>query len=204
MVENMQGSGPLLQMIGTIMSAIGSTPSKVINNETANHLDLWGNVLQALGTAIQVDEQEEINLEKYGNEIQAFGNVFEIAGSLLPLKNETKQQLEIKGNWMQAFGALLAVIDEIQDQPSYNKIMNLNGNVLSSVGNSYQAIGGMKQLSGNEEKAQILEVQGSWIQVVGSVLSFLAQNNDNTKKSKIKASDGLYPNNGFFKQKDKK
>lgn len=56
--------GSWIQAIGTVISAIGSTPSDENNKEFQFNLNLWGNVLQATGNAVLADVQEMITFEK--------------------------------------------------------------------------------------------------------------------------------------------
>ena len=177
--------GSWIQAIGTVISAIGSTPLDVIRKEFRNNLNLYGNVLQATGNALVADGQETISLEKIGNEIQAIGNTTVIAGMIITFSEETKQLLIIKGNWLQALGGGVALADEFEHRDTPEQIFNIIGNILQVIGNSLQAIGGIYELeknNGNNDRnhfdGQSLDVYGSWIQAVGSVISAI----DQTKK----------------------
>lgn len=169
---------------GTVMSAVGSTPFKKIEQSTLESLNLWGNVLQAAGNALQADQEPKPTLTKFGNQIQATGNVTVVSGMVIDLKKETQEKLIITGNWFQATGGLLAVADEIENNPPNHQgeltvAMNVIGNLLSSIGNSLQAIGGIEQLKGNEQSGEFTNTTGSWIQAVGSVISAMAASNIN-------------------------
>lgn len=174
--------GSWIQAIGTVISAIGNTPSSVIKSEFRYNLDLWGNVLQATGNALVADSQETISLEKIGNKVQAIGNTAVIAGMVITFKEETKQLLIIKGNWLQAVGGGIALSDELEHRATPEQTFNIIGNLLQVIGNSLQAIGGIYELENNDEKkdensidGQSLQVNGSWIQAVGSVISAIGQ-----------------------------
>lgn len=174
--------GSWIQAIGTVISAIGNTPSSVIKSEFLYNLDLWGNVLQATGNALVADSQETISLEKIGNKVQAIGNTTVIAGMVITFKEETKQLLIIKGNWLQAVGGGIALSDELEHRETPEQTFNIIGNLLQVIGNSLQAIGGIYELENNNEKkdensidGQSLQVNGSWIQAVGSVISAIGQ-----------------------------
>ena len=91
--------GALIAAIGTIIAAIGSTPFYFISSNVRKDLSVYGNVLQAVGNALEADGQGEISLEKIGNEIQSIGNVTVISGLVIEFKDETKIKLVIAGNW---------------------------------------------------------------------------------------------------------
>jgi hypothetical protein len=183
--QNKELYGSWLQAIGTVISAIGGTPSKRISSDIQNSLDLWGNVLQATGNALIADAQQEASLEKIGNEIQSIGNSLVIAGIVIDFKEETQKRLIITGNWFQALGGATALGDELQEEISkLYQIYNIIGNLLQSIGNSLQAIGGTYELKENNpilvhdessENGQTLQISGGWIQAIGSVLSLLGQ-----------------------------
>jgi hypothetical protein len=172
--------GSWIQAFGTVISAIGSTPSSVITSELQFDLNLWGNVLQATGNALVADALETISLEKIGEKVQAFGNTTVIAGMLIELNEIKNQLLIIKGNWLQALGGGIA--DEIESRVTPEQMLGIMGNLLQVFGNSLQAIGGIYELENNNEKkdrnnkdGQLLEVLGSWIQAIGSVISAISQ-----------------------------
>ncbi|MGX6443319.1 DUF6944 family repetitive protein [Neobacillus sp. K501] len=183
--------GAWIQAIGTVIAAVGSTPSKRLSSEFREHLSLWGNELQAAGNALIADAIGTFSLEKLGNEIQAIGNVTVIAGIVIDFQEETKQRLEITGNWLQALGGGTALPDDLVDEPSTIRTLNIAGNVLQIIGNSLQAISGTDELksklkekyngyqqsneANESEHGYSLDFYGSWIQAVGSVISAIAQ-----------------------------
>ncbi|WP_043932604.1 DUF6944 family repetitive protein [Bacillus sp. EB01] len=173
--------GSWIAAIGTISSAIGSTPSHFINSDLRKNLDLWGNVLQATGNALEADGQGAVSLEKLGNEIQSIGNVTVISGLISNFEKEIEQKLIISGNLIQALGGLVSLADELEDPTASGQLYNIIGNLLQSIGNSLQAIAGTYELK-NEQKGykihknpESLEVSGSWIQAIGSVISLIGQ-----------------------------
>lgn len=90
--------GAWLAAIGTVTSAVGSTPSLVIKKDLRNDLNLWGNVLQGVGNAVAADGQGELSLETIGNELQSVGNITVIAGLVIDFEDEVQQRLIIDGN----------------------------------------------------------------------------------------------------------
>jgi hypothetical protein len=133
--------GAWIQAIGTVMAAVGSTPS--LDSDIQESLNLWGNALQGTGNALIADAEEGFSLGKLGNEVQAIGNTIVIAGILLHVKEETKQKLDINGNFLQAVGGGIALPDDLLDDPSTIRTLNIAGNVLQIIGNSMQAYGGI-------------------------------------------------------------
>ncbi len=184
MSENVSSSAPWIQAIGTVMSAIGSTPLKNMPDQVSKSLNLWGNVLQAAGNSLQVNQEKQITLDKVGNQIQAFGNVTVVAGMVLNISEDTNQKLIITGNWFQALGGLLAFADGLDAHPP--NASNTVGNLMQSIGNSLQAVGGVMELEESEKNKYAIKIKtgetkesggnrldviGSWIQAIGSVLT---------------------------------
>ncbi|HDR7378784.1 MULTISPECIES: DUF6944 family repetitive protein [Bacillus cereus group] len=196
--------GAWVAAIGTITSAIGSTPFDFISSNVRKDLNIYGNVLQAVGNALEADGQGEVSLEKIGNEIQSIGNVTVISGLIIDFKEETQIKLVIAGNWTQALGGLTALADEFEDTSDKDESLNIIGNLLQSIGNSLQAIGGIDELKsirnedqsnkeGNvndvekdtntqvnnetneNEEGKLIDIIGSWVQAVGSVISLIGQ-----------------------------
>ena len=170
--------GAWIAAIGTIMSAVGSTPSNRLSEEKRNALNLWGNVLQGTGNALMADAEEGVSINKIGNEIQAIGNSTVITGIVIDFKEETKLRLNITGNWMQALGGAAAFGDGLTGYKNKGEALEINGNLLQAIGNSLQALSGTAELkesdkNRNENDSTSLNVIGSWIQAVGSVLSLL-------------------------------
>ncbi|MCF6139037.1 DUF6944 family repetitive protein [Pseudalkalibacillus berkeleyi] len=162
-------TGSWTQAVGTILAAIGSTPSFNLPKQVDKNLRIVGNALQALGNAIQAAGSPTITLETTGNKIQVVGNLTVIYGIVADIPNVKKQEFEIAGNWLQALGALLAVFEQLSD--IRKEFINILGNVLQSWGNSLQAIGGIIGLEGNDQLSTALDVNGSWIQALGSVFT---------------------------------
>jgi hypothetical protein len=193
--------GAWIQAIGTVMAAVGSTPS--LDSDIQESLNLWGNALQGTGNALIADAEEGFSLGKLGNEVQAIGNTIVIAGILLHVKEETKQKLDINGNFLQAVGGGIALPDDLLDDPSTIRTLNIAGNVLQIIGNSMQAYGGIEELKskrGNGDKfkgyeesnksqdishSDSLAINGSWIQAVGSMISAIAQAKETLNAIKV-------------------
>ncbi|HDR4863249.1 TPA: hypothetical protein QCR61_005622 [Bacillus cereus] len=205
--------GAWVAAIGTITSAIGSTPFDFISSNVRKDLNVYGNVLQAVGNALEADGQGEVSLEQIGNEIQSIGNVTVISGLIMEFKEETQIKLVIAGNWTQALGGLTALADEFEDTSDKDEYLNIIGNLLQSIGNSLQAIGGIEELrsirnedrsnkEGNindvekdidtqvnnetneNEEGKLIDIIGSWVQAVGSVISLIGQIREESEELK--------------------
>ncbi|SEM52315.1 hypothetical protein SAMN05192533_103235 [Mesobacillus persicus] len=179
--------GAWTQAIGTVVSAIGSTPFPYVSEQSLTNIDLIGNVMQGTGNALQADEVGE-PLEKLGNEIQAIGNSSCVTGIIIDFNEETKQKLIITGNWLQALGGLTVVGDQLKERSNGNQTLILIGNLLQAIGNSLQATsvtyelkdkeimyGAKGNQGGDTRYTQTLHVSGSWIQAVGSVMCLIGQ-----------------------------
>ncbi len=180
--------GAWLAAIGTVTAAVGSTPFRSLGESFRKDLNLIGNELQAVGNALEADGQGEENLEKIGNELQSVGNVTVVSGLVIDFEDITQQKLIISGNWIQALGGATALGDEFQDTSNINEIYNIIGNLLQVIGNSLQALSGVNELKTsyieNKETSKkkednnsiwSLDVVGSWIQAIGSVISLIGQ-----------------------------
>lgn len=168
--------GSVLSAIGTIEAAVGSTPFKNLSKSTSYDLRLTGNVLQATGSALSADGQGTISFEKLGDQIQAIGNSSVVAGLLLPVETNTEQKLIITGNWLQSLGSLVGLVDEFEDNTASGRAENIVGNLLQGIGNAMQAVGGIRELDKNDDTSFFsLDVIGSWIQTVGSIISLIGQ-----------------------------
>lgn len=167
--------GAFIAAVGTVISAVGSTPSK-FDDELIEALQLWGNLLQASGNALLADTIERLTLSKIGNEVQAIGNSTIITGIIIDFNEETKQRLDITGNWLQALGGAAGLVDGMEQGRSVKERLLVTGELLQVIGNSLQAISANNELQerGTKDDNKIIEAIGSWIQAVGSVLSFLA------------------------------
>lgn len=179
--------GSVLSTIGTIESAIGSTPFKNMSEKVSFNLRLQGNVLQATGNGLSADGQGNIfSLEYIGDVVQATGNSTVIIGLLIKFKNQIDQKLIISGNWLQALGSFVGLTDEFEDSTPFGRSYNIIGGFLQGIGNSMQALSGVYQLEDEKDvDAQFLGVLGSWIQAVGSVLSLIGQIKEETQEIQL-------------------
>ncbi|MFI8688200.1 DUF6944 family repetitive protein [Rossellomorea sp. NPDC077527] len=170
--------GAWVAAIGTVLAAIGSTPIKSIPENTLRSFNLVGNEMQATGNALEADAIEEFSLTKAGNEIQAIGNVTVIAGIVIDFNDNIKQELNIKGNLLQALGGSAALYDSFNEEHSMEVLYSIYGNLLQIIGNSLQAISGILEI--NDRDSGNINVVGSWIQAIGSIISALVQTKESS------------------------
>src|SRR5690625_1919476 len=161
-----------MQAIGTIISAIGNTPTIVRTEDSSRNLDLWGNVLQGTGNALIADSVEEITLDKIGNKIQTTGNMLIVFAFLRPVSEQVETELNIKGNMIQATGGSLSFVDALNEEMTVITLYDIYGNLLQIIGNSMQSIGGRKSLKEND--GETINTIGSWVQAIGSVLTLMS------------------------------
>jgi hypothetical protein len=166
--------GAWIQAVGTVLSAIGNTPSKSLSDDTLEQIDIMGNEMQAAGNALEADAiNNPFDLTKIGNQVQSIGNLTVLSGLIIDFNEVTKQELDIKGNLLQALGGSAAVADSLDEERTLDELLSIYGNALQVIGNSLQAISGIMEL--NNEDSGDLNVIGSWIQAVGAVLAALVQ-----------------------------
>ncbi|QNG60421.1 DUF6944 family repetitive protein [Metabacillus idriensis] len=165
--------GSWIQAIGTITAAVGSTPSNVLTDQQLENLNLIGNVLQATGNAILADTEDSLTLNKIGNMLQAIGNSTVVTSIIIDFNERTKQLLEIQGNLLQATGGGVALADAYEQEKSIEQMYSIYGNLLQVIGNSMQALAGSMELKG--EDPGNINVAGSWIQAIGSVISAIGE-----------------------------
>lgn len=162
--------GSWTQAIGTVVAAIGSTPSLPIHENGRKGLSLVGNVLQATGNGLEADSETTLTYAKLGNIIQATGNVTVSAGLSIDFPSDNEERLVISGDLIQALGAITAL-------GSASRSYMVIGNSLQAIGNSLQAIGGVRILRENVHTIwqqgdgnETLIAIGSWTQALGTIL----------------------------------
>ncbi|MCA0970241.1 hypothetical protein LCM20_06550 [Halobacillus litoralis] len=149
-----------VQAVGTIVAAIGETPSFSWTPEQMENLLLWGNVLQATGNGLSADLNDPQSLDHLGNIIQASGNSTIIAGTILDVSPEQELAFTIKGNQLQALGSSLSLVEGLERRDAihfYSNALQVKGNIL--------------QAEGARRARKDWSLAGSWIQATGATLS---------------------------------
>lgn len=158
-------AGNWIEAIGTVITAIGSTPSTVFSQQTLNDFNIIGNILEAGGTAIAA-EGEDALLDIVGDQLQAIGNITVVAG-IMGNNEQTSQLLQMQGNLLQVVG--LGVTINTQGKQTLLQTINNTGNII-------QLIGTVIQVFANTETQEGIEMNaiGAWIQVVGAIITALS------------------------------
>ncbi|MEH7349781.1 DUF6944 family repetitive protein [Gottfriedia acidiceleris] len=161
MSQVMEVIGSWVNALGTISSAISSTPMRGLKGEDRKgweelsfHLDFGGNAFQAIGNIIEAYLGEPSVLEDAGEIIQASGNVTVLFSLLAAEAEEEKEEgeknpdraikLNITGNAQQAFGGLIAALDEVSSEDF--DVSGFMGNFLQAIGNTLQSLAGFVEL----------------------------------------------------------
>lgn len=158
-------AGNWIAAVGTIISAIGSTPSTFFSQQTLEDFNVIGNILQAGGSAIGV-ETEEALLDVVGGQLSAIGNLAVVAG-ILSENEQSGQLLEKQGTLLQVVGVGITINTE-------GKLTLLQ--TIANTGNIIQFIGNVIQVFAdpNTSEGELLNSVGAWIQAVGAVITALA------------------------------
>ena len=159
-----------IEAIGTIVAAIGNTPSTIFSKSTLKDFRLIGNVLQACGSALAA-ENEQLLLDIVGDELQAIGNITVVA-SILDPNEQSSQRLSTQGNLLQILGSGVSI--NTQGNLSFIQTIDNIGNIIQLIGNTIQVLANT-----NTEEGIIMNATGSWIQAVGTVITALAGDYDN-------------------------
>ncbi|UPM53410.1 DUF6944 family repetitive protein [Gottfriedia acidiceleris] len=161
MSQVMEVIGAWVNAIGTISSAISSTPMRGLKGENRKRwedlsfqLDFGGNTFQAIGNIIEAFLGEPSVLEDAGEIIQASGNVTVLFSLLAAEAEEEKEEvakdadraikLNITGNAQQAFGGLIAALEEVSSDDF--DVSGFMGNFLQAIGNTLQVLAGFVEL----------------------------------------------------------
>ena len=163
-------AGGWIEAIGTIVAAIGNTPSTIFSRSTLKDFRIIGNVLQASGSALTA-ENEELLLDIVGDQLQAIGNITVVAG-LLDNNEQSSQRLSTQGNLLQILGSGVSI--NTQGNLSFIQTIDNIGNIIQAIGNTIQVFANT-----NTEEGIIMNATGTWIQAVGTVITALAGDYDN-------------------------
>lgn len=153
-----------IEAIGTVISAIGSTPSQVLSDAMLRDLNIIGLALQAVGSGLIPENQDD--LFKIGSQLEAIGNLVSLQAEFIENEN-VSSVLSSQGDLIEAVGGALT-IDFTGNQSIQNALNNI-GDVIQVIGASYQALS--VRYPPNSQKNQEVNTVGSWIQAVGAVLS---------------------------------
>jgi len=166
-INNVQ-LGAMVTAVGTILSAIASTPIQSIPESVQDDFDFIGNILEALGTAI-ASEEDATALVQAGEILSIIGNI-EVAASILTDNSELQNLLDKQGGLLQVVGE--AVTLPYGEQLSKNEVISTIGSVLDIIGNAIQVL-----VDDTTEQGIIWNAVGGWIQAIGAVIIVIAVEN---------------------------
>lgn len=157
--------GNWIGAVGTIISAISSTPSTVFTEQTLEDFNLIGNTLQAVGSAI-VAETEDTLINEVGGQIAAVGNLAAIAG-ILSKNEQLNQRLEMQGELLQLVGVGITV--DTQGNLTLLETIANTGVIIQVIGIAIGILGVSETSEG-----KVIGAVGAWIEAVGAVITALA------------------------------
>lgn len=153
--------GYWLDAFGQTMSAVANTPYVKKNEEFLPCLDLWGNVLQATGTALIADSSsEEFSFEKLGNQVETIGNLVTVTGILAPVSEEIKEDLDQKGDIIETLGVIISLPDELKEGLTLELFFDIYGHFLQVIG--------IKRVH-----EDLINMISEWSQAIASILTLL-------------------------------
>ena len=151
--------------VGTLLSAIGNTPSTIFTQQTLKDFNIIGHILEAGGIAI-VSETEDTLLYTVGDQLQAIGNLTVVV-SILSENEQTAQLLEKQGNLLQVLG--LGLVINTEGKLTLLQTLYNTGIIIQLIGNAIEAIANTET---NEGK--VMRAVGAWIKAIGAFITALA------------------------------
>lgn len=156
-----------LEVAGTSASALGTSPRIISQEKHRTRLDMIGNLLQALGSSYALEGEEDLLL-KAASASEATGNLMNLFALLVESSETEKVSLTMKGDLFQATGAAVYVNKALEE----GNPLEIGAKLLHFTGNSLEALGELASLK-NEENLTNLNLIGSWLQAIGSLISCL-------------------------------
>lgn len=165
--ETLDLIGNWVEHIGATIAAIGETEQLAGEEELGLQIGTVGNAVQGIGNALQAIANEDDTNENVGNWIQAAGTSANSLSEYKMLHNTTTTEeagrLEIIGDSLQSMGSMLTTIDSLEDAPRL-----VIGNVVQSIGAAMEGIGVYISLVSDEQRGQLIETIGGWLQSIGT------------------------------------
>ena len=157
--------GNWIVAIGTVISAIGGTPSTIFTRQTRNDFRLIGPTLEAVGIAL-VAEAEDTLLYTLGDQIQAVGNLNVIAG-VLSRNEQIEALLEKQGDSAQLVG--LGLVIKTAGPLTLLETLYNTGLLIQLIGTAIEVYA-VRGMIVNED----IKALGAWIKAGGAILTALA------------------------------
>lgn len=157
--------GNWIVAIGTVVSAIGGTPSTIFTKQTRNDFRLIGPTLEAVGIAL-VAQTEDTLLYTVGDQIQAIGNLNVIAG-VLSRNEQIETLLEKQGDSAQLVG--LGLVIKTAGPLTLLETLYNTGLLIQLIGTAIEVYAIRSTVVAEDIKAL-----GAWIKAGGAILTALA------------------------------
>jgi len=152
--------GYWLDAIGQTMSAVANTPFAFKDRNVPPRLELWGNVLQATGSALVADNEEEFSFDKLGNQLESIGNLMTIMGILAPVNDEVKYVLDKRGDLIETLGVCVSIPEEFKEGFTLELFFDIYGYSLQVI-----------KIKGVDE--ELVDMIAEWSQAIASILSLI-------------------------------
>lgn len=158
-------AGNWIEAVGSIVTAIASTPSQIFTEQTLTDFNVIGNILEAGGTAIAAEGEDGL-LNIVGEQLQAIGNIAVVAG-ILSNNEQSGELLQQQGDLLQVVGMGMTI------QTSGNLTLL---ETIANTGNIIQLIGSVIQIFANTdtEEGTVMNAIGAWIEAIGAIITALA------------------------------
>ena len=157
--------GNWIVAIGTVVSAIGSTPSPIFTQQMRNDFNLIGPTLETVGISL-VAEAEDTVQYTIGDQIQAIGNLAVIAG-VLAENEQTTIRLEQQGNAIQIVG--LGLVLKTEGPLTLLETLYNTGFIIQIIGTAIEILAAR-----GASVAEDIKALGAWIKAVGAIITALA------------------------------
>lgn len=158
-------AGNWIEAIGTVVTAIGSTPSTIFTQQMLTDFTIIGNILEAGGCAISAENEDSL-LDRVGDQLQAIGNLTVVAG-ILDKNEQSGQLIQMQGNLIQVVGAGITI--NTQGKLTLSQTIANTGNIIQLIGNVIQVFANT-----DTQEGVVMNAVGAWIQAVGAIITALA------------------------------
>jgi len=182
--EELIYSGAWVIAIGTVIAAVGQTKETATGSLKGARLVTQGNVVGALGNSLQalgytdlfMEDKEQFRvddiigawLQTGGNSTIAVATEMKIHGS-----EEEGARINAVGSGVLGLGAVYEAIGAAEGN-SPTKNLEVTGNSLIALGAFLDSAGNISSLNKLEASAEILELIGIWVQVIGTFTNLIA------------------------------
>jgi hypothetical protein len=173
--------------IGAAVAAVGQTQETATESSKGERLVSQGNVIGAFGNSLQALGFTELFLEEkelflidsiIGAWLQTGGNSTISVATELKIQGSEEEGAKINavGSGVLGLGAAYEALGAAAGK-SPTKNLEVTGNSLIALGAFLDSAGNLSSLNKMERQAEILELIGIWIQVIGTFTNVIAIKN---------------------------